>query len=236
MADNSFRSYTYPLREVLPSIDELARYLHAADTGHPVYESMQRRLAELHAAELTAVGGYRLLPAATDLQRGEVTVGGTVLATGVQVCGYMKEADRAALFVCTAGEVFTEMTRALNAEGDFLEAYVVDAIGSLTVERAMDNIQSELEREMAAQGLRITNRYSPGYCNWPLVGQQALFGAIGEHGTGVTLSSTSLMSPIKSVSGIIGIGAEVRRREYGCAVCSNSTCIYRKIVAREREC
>ena len=122
MADNSFRSYTYPLREVLPSIDELARYLHAADTGHPVYESMQQRLAELHAAELTAVGGYRLLPAATDLQRGEVTVGGTVLATGVQVCGYMKGAEEVALFVCTAGVVFTEVSHRLNAEGDFREA------------------------------------------------------------------------------------------------------------------
>ena len=193
---------------------------------------MQRRLAQLRASGLSAVGGYRILPAATDLQRGAVTAGGAELLTGVQVCGYVREAESAALFVCTAGEVFTRLTRELNAEGDFLEAYVVDAIGSLTVERAMDNIQSELEREMAAQGLHISNRYSPGYCNWPLAGQQALFGAIGEHGTGVELSATCLMSPIKSVSGIIGIGADIRRREYGCAVCNNKTCIYRKIISR----
>ena len=193
---------------------------------------MQRRLAELHASGLSTSGGYRILPASADLQRGAVTVGGTELLTGVQVCGYMKEAESAALFVCTAGEVFTRLTHELNAEGDFLEAYVVDAIGSLAVERAMDNIQSELERDMAARGMRITNRYSPGYCNWPLAGQQALFAAIGEHGTGVTLSATCLMSPIKSVSGIIGLGAGVRRREYGCAVCNNNTCIYRKIISR----
>ena len=233
MADNSFRSCTYPLREVLPSIDEMARYLHATDTGHPVYESIQRRLDQLRGETgLTAAGGYRILPAVTDLQRGEVTVGGTVLATGVQVCGYMKGAETAALFVCTAGEVFTELSHRLNAEGDFLEAYVVDAIGSLAVERAMDLIQSGLEREQAADGRRITNRYSPGYCNWPLTGQQALFGAIGEHDTGVRLSATCLMAPIKSVSGIIGIGRDVRRREYGCAVCKNTTCIYRKIINR----
>ena len=229
---HSFRRYSYPLSEVLPSIDELARYLHAADAEHPVYESMQRRLAELHAGTLSVTGGYRILPAATDLQRGVVTAGDAELETGVQVCGYIKEAEQAALFVCTAGAIFTDLTHKLNAEGDFLEAYVVDAIGSLSVERAMDNIQSELEREMAAHGLHISNRYSPGYCNWPLTGQQALFGAIGEHGTGVTLSATCLMSPIKSVSGIIGIGPNVRRREYGCAVCNNKTCIYRKIISR----
>ena len=233
MTEHPFRSFSYPLNEVLPSIDELARYLHAADTGHPVYESMERRLAELRGSGLTAVGGYRIVPASADLQRGVVMAGEVALETGVQVCGYMKGAESVALFVCTAGELFTEMSHALNAEGDFLEAYVVDAIGSLAVERAMDNIQSALERDMAACGVRITNRYSPGYCNWPLVGQRALFGAIGEHGTGVTLSATCLMSPIKSVSGIIGIGASVRRREYGCAVCKNATCIYRKIVARE---
>ena len=233
MADNSFRSYAYPLREVLPSMEELARYLHAADTGHPVYESMQRRLAQLRDDHrLMATGGYRLLTAATDLQHGVVTAGDAALETGVQVCGYMRGAEQVALFVCTAGEVFTEVSHALNAEGDFLEAYVVDAIGSLSVERAMDLIQSELESEQAARGRRITNRYSPGYCNWPLAGQQALFGAIGEHGTGVTLSATCLMSPIKSVSGIIGVGSDVRRREYGCAVCNNKTCIYRKIISR----
>lgn len=232
MLEQSFRSYGYPLAEVLPTIDELARYLHAADTEHPVYESMQRRLAELRTAGLRAVGGYRTVPAEADLQRGTVTAGGAELMTGVQVCGYMKGVEAVAMFVCTAGEVFTEKSHALNAEGDFLEAYVVDAIGSLAVERAMDNIQRELESDMAARGLHITNRYSPGYCNWPLSGQQALFGAIGEHGTGVALSATCLMSPIKSVSGIIGIGASVRRREYGCAVCKNTTCIYRKIISR----
>ena len=232
MSEQSFRSFGYPLHEVLPSLDELARYLHAADAEHPVYESMSRRLTRLRECGLTAAGGYRILPAAADLSRGAVTVGSTELMMGVQVCGYMKGVESAALFVCTAGEVFTEMSHSLNAEGDFLEAYVVDAIGSLTVERAMDNIQHELEQDMACRGLHISNRYSPGYCNWPLSGQRALFGAIGEHDTGVTLSATCLMSPIKSVSGIIGIGRDVRRREYGCAVCNNKTCIYRKIISR----
>ena len=232
MTEQAFRTFGYPLDEVLPSMDELARYLHAADAEHPVYASMRQRLAALHAGDWRATGGYRLVPAAADLERGVVVAGDAELATGVQVCGYMKGVESVALFVCTAGEVFTEWTHALNAEGDFLEAYVVDAIGSLTVERAMDRIQHELERDAASHGLHITNRYSPGYCNWPLADQRALFGAIGEHGTEVTLSPTCLMSPIKSVSGLIGVGRGVRRREYGCAVCNNAACIYRKIVNR----
>ena len=228
-----FRAYRFPLSEVLPSLDELARYLHAADAEHPVYAVMEQRLAELQQCDLEAVGGYVVAKVeALSTADGSVTVAGSVLQTGVQVCGYLKGAEEAALFLCTAGARFSDEVQALNAAGDYLEGYVLDAIGSLTVERAMDRIQQSLEQEQAARGRKITNRYSPGYCNWPLKDQRALFELIGENPTAIRLSPSCLMSPIKSVSGIIGLGPTVRRREYGCVVCRNETCIYRKITAR----
>ena len=228
-----FRSYRYPLREVLPPLDELARYLHAADAEHPVYAIMEQRLAELQTCDLEAVGGYLIVPVGRlSPADGSLTAAGVELQTGAQVCGYLKGAEEAALFLCTAGARFSDEVQALNAAGDFLEAYVLDAIGSLTVERAMDRIQRSLETEQAVRGWKITNRYSPGYCNWPLKDQRALFELIGANPTGITLSPSCLMSPIKSVSGIIGLGPTARRREYGCVVCRNETCIYRKITAR----
>ena len=230
-----FRSFRYPLREVLPPLDELARYLHAADPEHPAYLYMQQRLEELRTSACEAAGGYVTAGVdRLDLAAGCIEIEGVALQTGVQVCGYLKGADEAALFLCTAGALFSDEAHALNTAGDFLEAYVIDAIGSLTVERAMNRIQRELEAEQAARGRKITNRYSPGYCNWPLKDQQPLFALVGENPTGIELSASCLMSPIKSVSGIIGIGATVRRRAYGCVICKNTTCIYRRIVARER--
>ncbi len=230
-----FRTYRFPLREALPPLDELARYLHAADTGHPAYLYMEQKLSELRTSDLETVGGYLTARVdALDPAAGTITVGGTVLEAGAQVCGYLKGSVEAALFLCTAGALFSDEAHALNAAGDFLEAYVVDAIGSLTVERAMDRIQRELEREQAARGWKITNRYSPGYCNWPLRDQRPLFALVGEHPTGIVLSESCLMAPIKSVSGIIGLGPAVHRRAYGCVICRNNTCIYRKIVAREQ--
>lgn len=230
-----FRTYRYPLCEVLPPLDELARYLHAADTGHPAYLYMERKLAELQACELETVGGYVVVGVdRLDAAAGTLAAAGVELQLGSQVCGYLKGAEEAALFLCTAGALFSDEAHALNAAGDFLEAYVVDAIGSLTVERAMDRIQRELEREQAARGWKITNRYSPGYCNWPLKDQRPLFGLVGENPTGIALSESCLMAPIKSVSGIIGLGPSVRRRAYGCVICRNKTCIYRRIVAREQ--
>lgn len=228
-----FHTCRYPLREVLPSLDELARYLHLEDTEHPAYLYMQEQLARLSESNLEAVGGYLVAPLQQlDLQRGMLTIDGVEFAVGRQVCGYLKEAEEVALFLCTAGALFSDEAHALNAQGDFMEAYMIDAIGSLAVEKAMDAVQELLAEEQATRGLKITNRYSPGYCNWPLSDQKPLFAMIGENPTQIELSPSCLMHPIKSVSGMIGIGKAVRRREYGCAVCQNKSCIYRRLVQK----
>jgi hypothetical protein len=36
------------------------------------------------------------------------------------------------------------------------------------------------------------------------------------------------MEPVKSVSGVIGIGSEVKFRPYTCNKCDDTNCIYRK--------
>lgn len=232
--EHTFHTYRFPYDEVLPSLDELARYLHMEeDTEHPAYCYMKERLAELTSSDLEAVGGYAIgTIEELDLQGGTLTVEGTTFEVGAQVCGYLKEATEAALFLCTAGALFSDEAHALNAQGEFLEAYVIDAIGSLTVERAMDKIHKALEVEQAARGMKITNRYSPGYCNWPLKDQRPLFAFVGENPTGIALSESCLMHPIKSVSGVIGIGTTARRRAYGCVICQNKTCIYRRLVQK----
>lgn len=103
------------------------------------------------------------------------------------------------------------------------------AIGSVTVENAMDRVQQVLETEMGLQQMRISNRYSPGYCEWHVGGQRSLFSLLDDNRTGVTLTESCLMQPIKSVSGIIGIGTNIQKRPYGCSICHSSTCVYRRI-------
>ncbi len=164
-----------------------------------------------------------------DLATGRVVVDGVALATGRQVAGYLRGAETAALFVCTAGEGFSEWRARYEAQFDYLGGFVVDTLGSMVVERAMDLIQTELEKQVAASGQKISNRYSPGYCNWPLADQQALFGLLPTSDCRITLTDSSLMLPIKSVSGIIGIGPAIERRPYGCAICENASCLYRQI-------
>lgn len=175
-------------------------------------------------------GGYVVYDSvAVDKEHGLITIEDKLINPERQVCGYMREAEKIALFVCTAGSGFSSYAKKYNEEGDYLKGFIVDTLGSLVVERAMDWIQQKMEREFSQAGLRITNRYSPGYCNWSVKDQSQLFSLLPENPCNIRLSESSLMIPIKSVSGIIGIGKDVKKRAYACDICKNKTCIYRKV-------
>ncbi len=228
----NFISYHYTFSEVAPTFDEILDFIQSTDLEeeHPAIIFIKDVLEELKF-DAGIIGGYRI----ADIQElivgnGTLKIENHTLELGRQVCGYIKESTQVALFLCTAGEDFTRLTNQLNEQGDIMEAYILDAIGSLTVEKAMDKVQDNLKTDMNLQGLKISNRYSPGYCNWPLYDQKTLFELIGENPTDIQLNDSCLMTPRKSVSGIIGIGANLKHHEYGCAICTNTTCIYRKIL------
>ena len=226
-----FRSYTFSFEEVRPEIPVLMEYLQIPDSESYVLvaEIVERTFGELKDSK-EIIGGYRLLDCPeVNVKEGIVNGSSGCLHTGRKISGYMQGADQIALFLCTAGKTFTELSHAYQQNSDFLEAFVVESIGSATVENAMDKVQLYLEKEMMNQGKKITNRYSPGYCEWPLSGQRDLFAYIGDHPTGITINESCLMQPIKSVSGIIGIGDEVRKRPYGCDICNSASCAYRNI-------
>ena len=69
---------------------------------------------------------------------------------------------------------------------------------------------------------------SPGYCGWHVSEQQLLFPLFEGQTCGVRLTDSSLMVPIKSVSGIIGLGKEVRRLDYTCGLCDFKQCYKRR--------
>jgi len=88
-------------------------------------------------------------------------------------------------------------------------------------------MQEELRAAAAARGKMITNRFSPGYCGWDVAEQHKLFGFFKDNFCGITLTESALMKPVKSVSGIIGIGRDVKYAPYQCHACEDKNCIYR---------
>ena len=220
MQIDRFQSFHFSFEEVQPNYKEMQPVLgpEVVEDDSPVNTAIREIMPALTDND-GIMGGY-ILRKADKLH----------LDTGSQIGGYIKGAEWLALFVCTAGTIFTDLTHRYNAEGNYLEGFIADAIGSLTVEKAMDKIQSQLAFELQPEGLQISNRYSPGYCNWSVSGQRELFDQMGNLPIAVSLTESCLMLPIKSVSGIIGVGAHIRKYPYACQICKNKDCIYRKII------
>jgi len=165
----------------------------------------------------------------------EISLAGKKFQTGGIVFNMLKDSSLLVLHVCTAGKGIEEWSRQEMQSGDVLKGYLIDTVGSIVVEAAMDKIHKTIMEKYQRKGLNVSNRYSPGYCDWNVAEQQKLFSFFEKGFLGITLSDTSLMSPIKSVSGFIGVGENVKFNKYSCFICNDSKCIYNKKKIRTLE-
>lgn len=142
-----------------------------------------------------------------------------------QLCG----AEAYAFFVATSGKAFESFQRRLEREGDMLRVFIADAMGSVIAEKTADVMERWLQIFINARGWKHTNRFSPGYCGWHVSQQRMLFSLFNEEEPcGVKLTDSSLMLPIKSVSGVIGVGPGVKKLEYTCGLCDYAKCYKRR--------
>jgi len=164
-----------------------------------------------------------------NLQEDTLTVSGTSLNVGRIISRQLRGSAAFAFFVATAGIEFEYFQQQLKREGDMVKVFLVDAIGSVIAEKTADMMEESLQADIAERGWRHTNRFSPGYCGWHVSQQQLLFPLFGEATPcGVKLTDSSLMVPIKSVSGVIGLGPNVRKLEYSCGLCDYKDCYKRR--------
>ncbi len=228
----NFTHYNFSSSEIGISEKEIFQLLKIEGNpeGDHIAGIVRRIQRELLEKNVPAKGGYALFnKQILDIKRGIICLNDVEIHAGSQICGYLKESEKFALFICTAGSYITEITHSYTRSGDLLEAYIVDMMGSMIVERAMNLIQEKMEAHFLIESLRISQRYSPGYCNWALVSQKEIFALLPENNCGISLTESSLMLPIKSVSGIIGVGSHVSKKDYGCEICNNQACIYREV-------
>lgn len=140
----------------------------------------------------------------------------------------LRGSEAFALFVCTSGLEFETYQQRLKEQGDMVRVFIADALGSVIAEKCADQMEKALQESIDKLGWKHTNRFSPGYCGWHVSQQQLLFPLFQGHTCGVKLTDSSLMIPIKSVSGIIGLGEKVRKLEYTCGLCDFKQCYKRK--------
>ncbi len=180
-------------------------------------------------------GGFRILDdVVINTSVNSIQINDLIFYPGKIVTTHLKNSTSVALFICTAGADISEHSNKTAVEGDPLLGYIFDVIGSVMAEKVTEKIQDKIVEFITGNGLKISDRFSPGYCDWSVSEQQKLFSLLPKNFCGITLSENSLMNPIKSVSGIIGIGTANKQLGYQCNWCNDLNCIYGKVKRQKK--
>lgn len=157
-----------------------------------------------------------------------ITIGNTVLHCGNEIGQSLHGSTQAAVIACTVGEGITRQYNGYLQDSDFVKAYLCDIFANVAIEKMMYIVKATLRKEIEPDQLGITSHFCPGNCNWDIKEQSELLSLLPEEYCPVRLTSSFLMLPMKSLSGIVGIGKNVKYRKSNCASCQSGKCIYRK--------
>jgi len=150
------------------------------------------------------------------------------IKVGQIITKYFYDCSHFAAFVVTAGVEFDEYCNKLKAEGDIVSEFVAYSIGSEIAEAAVRFVSTQIANDATKLNMGYTHSYSPGYCSWHVREQKNLFKILPEKPCGITLNDSNLMFPEKSVSGIIGLGKNIKPTLHSCDICGMVTCYKRK--------
>ena len=137
-----------------------------------------------------------------------------------------------ALYAATLGEGVSHRIGDLFDEQEPAVAYLLDAVASAAADRLSRCLAEHFGTRLAERGAAPDHAqvlpYSPGYCGWHVTGQRRLFARLRPEEIGIRLSSSFLMTPLKSVSGVlVGGTAETHRFRPDflfCEACATREC------------
>jgi hypothetical protein len=208
---------------------EIIRFLGYPVDAVPNPQITERaaRVAAEARGKLRARGIYSVYPVSSWNAHSIALAGGDTFVGPIGE--FLGNSERVAVFVVTAGPEVVQMGEDAAQRGDVLDNLIFHALGAATAEAMGDRLAAHLQTR-CGPGQALTLRFSPGYCGITLQQQRKLFRLVDAARIGVELMPSLIMKPIKSVSGLIGIGPESGIMAYGnpCPKCPMTNCAMRR--------
>jgi hypothetical protein len=155
--------------------------------------------------------------------------GGARIGSG-PVAAVVAGASELVIAICTIGPAIDRRVRELRQGRHMLRGLLLDDLGSWAVDMVRQQLCRRMEDEASAAGLHVSTCLSPGESEWSLHDQGVIFSLLDAARIGVTLSASLVMSPIKSLSLIMGRGRRPMGHEGGsnCDFCvTKDRCVFR---------
>ncbi len=113
---------------------------------------------------------------------------------------------------------------------DMAKVVVLQSCAAAMLEGYLDECQVKIAKEMEEQGYFLRPRFSPGYGDFSILHQrEILVLADTARKIGLTMTESSMLTPTKSVTALIGLGRENEKCHVkGCEACEKRDCPYRR--------
>ncbi|MFZ5646580.1 MAG: Vitamin B12 dependent methionine synthase activation subunit [Bacillota bacterium] len=127
-----------------------------------------------------------------------------------------------ALIICTLGQAIDRRVEEYNRMGLPAHSYFLDVAGTCIIEAACRQLVTRVKKQVETHGFKTTIPLGPGHSYWEnLRDQIIIYNLTNPSKIGVSMLSSGMMLPKKSMSMVIGIGHDFPpSAENHCHYCS----------------
>ena len=172
---------------------------------------------------------YEIYPIA-NIDHDRLCLEGNAALQGSLFSSVLSSAKELAVAVCTIGPKLEEKVTYYFATNEPVRGVLLDGIGSAAVDSLTQEVCKFMTHEASTRGYQASSPLSPGMHGFPISEQWQVFHLVPAEQIGVSLTSSGIMVPRKSVSMTIGLGLQMRTWTEAevCAHCNlRGTCHYR---------
>ncbi len=228
-ATHGILKQTYSIEELIPGMDEIINSL-GGHSGSDIPDDIQYLVEEGMKIFKDLAHPAGLLSPIEKIRFQDILRDNESHEARIPLTEIVKEADKLALFIFTLGRPLSDKIQKLIQEKDYPLGFVLDIIASGSAERATIIQEKRFEKANTGRENKAL-LYSPGYCGWHVSAQKKIFEYLNPEQIGITLNNSFLMTPLKSVSGILVAGEKKIhnfKNNFGfCRDCISHTCIGR---------
>lgn len=207
---------------------EVIRYL-----GYGKQEADEKTLALIREcfSELEQIAKKRIVYHIFDLQMKQ---DGRIIIENMQIHSRnlkknLKGCEKVVLLGATLG-VEVDLLMKRYSYTDMAKVVVLQSCAAAMLEEYLDECQAKIAKEMEEQGYFLRPRFSPGYGDFSILHQKEILAlADTARKIGLTMTESSMLTPTKSVTALIGLGRENESCHVkGCEACEKIDCMYRR--------
>ncbi|WP_198006896.1 Vitamin B12 dependent methionine synthase activation subunit [Desulforamulus reducens] len=140
---------------------------------------------------------------------------------------FLKNCTTASVVAVTVGETIDKEVAKLFEKGEATSGIILDAVGTVAVEEAADQVVRMLSQQMRLKGLFATPRLGPGYQGMPIECLPEVLYLAGGGKIKITTNEYYQMIPAKSLCFILGWSSQPSKYHKKCDFCHKTDCQYR---------